>query len=283
MSVRPRLTAAGSFVAALSLAAGVIAAPVADAAGPRTIELKVARDVHIVGSDTVAAGFATFRISTEHREHSIQMLKLRGDYTLRQARSDLDRAFQGKLRAIKRVDTKILWLGGATATPEHDGLFAETLYSGTYILLDVEGAGLTRLHVTDASVGAGAHAVEATVTATTGAKRDNVFRTDPASLPRKGWMLFRNRAAEPHFMLLQQVARSTTRKDIRNFIDSGAQGDPKWIRDGFTQTGTISPDTQIYVHLHLPAGRYLLTCFWPSISEGMPHFFMGMYKLVDLK
>jgi hypothetical protein len=284
MSVRrSRLAVAGCAFAALSLAAGAVAAPVADAAATRTITLKVGKDIHVVGGDTVSSGFATFRITTKHREHPLQMLRLRGDYSFKQAKSDLDKAFGGNVRAVKRVDANVLWVGGGTATPDRDGRFAETLFPGTYIILDEEGPGLTRLHVTDDSVGTGGYAVGATITAASGEKRDNVFRADKEAVPRKGWVLFRNRADEPHFMLLQKVAKSTTRKDVQKFIDSGGQSEPEWIRDGFTQTGAISPDTQIYVHLHLPAGRYLVTCFWPSKSEGMPHFFMGMYNLIDLK
>jgi hypothetical protein len=32
----------------------------------------------------------------------------------------------------------------------------------------------------------------------------------------------------------------------------------------------------------LPAGEYLLACFWPDRFTGMPHFFMGMWKLINL-
>jgi hypothetical protein len=32
----------------------------------------------------------------------------------------------------------------------------------------------------------------------------------------------------------------------------------------------------------LPRGEYLIACFWPDRLTGMPHAFMGMWKLVQL-
>ena len=31
-----------------------------------------------------------------------------------------------------------------------------------------------------------------------------------------------------------------------------------------------------------PRGKYLVACFWPDYITGMPHFFMGMWKLINL-
>ena len=34
----------------------------------------------------------------------------------------------------------------------------------------------------------------------------------------------------------------------------------------------------------LPKGNYVLTCFWPDASMGgMPHAFMGMYRVVKVR
>jgi hypothetical protein len=283
MLPRTRARVMGSAAAAIGLVAGsVVASEPAVAAATRTIT------VHVTGSaitfstgDTVAPGFAIFRVEARHGEHTLQLLRLEDGYTVRQAKQDMGRAFEGHKRAIRRVDNKILWLGGSVATPERVGRFSETLFAGTYVVLDQEHDTLTRLHVTGASVDGGTVAASSVVTAATG-KRDNVFRVPDSTLPHAGWTLFRDRAAEPHFMILQQVARSTTRQDVRRYFASGSQDDPSWIRSAFTSTGVISPDTQIYFHYRLPRGRYLMICFWPSIDTGMPHGLMGMYKLVEL-
>jgi len=48
-------------------------------------------------------------------------------------------------------------------------------------------------------------------------------------------------------------------------------------------SGVVSPNRDQLLTLNLPAGKYLVMCFWPDYFTGMPHFFMGMWKLVTLK
>jgi hypothetical protein len=33
----------------------------------------------------------------------------------------------------------------------------------------------------------------------------------------------------------------------------------------------------------MPAGRYVVACYWPDDDTGMPHAFMGMFKLITLR
>jgi hypothetical protein len=60
-------------------------------------------------------------------------------------------------------------------------------------------------------------------------------------------------------------------------------GNPRWVLKANTSTGTISPNRAETFSYHLPAGKYLLACFWPDDETGMPHILMGMWKLVELK
>jgi hypothetical protein len=280
--LQPKLV--GTAVAVSALVAGtVVASPPAVAGSTRTITVHIRGEAITFSSgDTVAPGFAKFRVVVGQGEHTLQLLRLEAGYTVRQAKRDIGKAFGGDTDAIRRVDRRIMWLGGAVATGQRDGRFAETLYSGDYLVLDQDHNGLSRLHVSGASTGTGAVAATSTVTAAT-SNRDNVFHVPGATMPHAGWTLFRNRAAEPHFMILQPVARDTTRKDVRRYFASNSQDDPPWLRDAFTSTGVISPDTQQYFHYRLPRGRYLMICFWPSIETGAPHGVMGMYRLVDLR
>ena len=45
----------------------------------------------------------------------------------------------------------------------------------------------------------------------------------------------------------------------------------------------ISPGVVVAVKGPVAPGRYLLTCFVPSESDGMPHAVMGMWKLVTVE
>jgi len=44
----------------------------------------------------------------------------------------------------------------------------------------------------------------------------------------------------------------------------------------------ISPGHTMVWKYALPKGKYIIMCFWPSKTDGMPHFSMGMYKLFHL-
>jgi hypothetical protein len=47
-------------------------------------------------------------------------------------------------------------------------------------------------------------------------------------------------------------------------------------------TGVLSPGKSQLFSYHLPAGKYFIACFWPDYFTGMPHFLMGMWKLVTI-
>ena len=65
-------------------------------------------------------------------------------------------------------------------------------------------------------------------------------------------------------------------------------GGPIWLlvlQCAFANTavGVISPKYGETFHYSLPAGKYLIRCYWPDDDTGMPHAFMGMWKLIWLK
>jgi hypothetical protein len=45
----------------------------------------------------------------------------------------------------------------------------------------------------------------------------------------------------------------------------------------------ISPGHTIVWKYHAPKGRYLALCFYPDKDTGVPHAFMGMFALLNLK
>jgi hypothetical protein len=109
------------------------------------------------------------------------------------------------------------------------------------------------------------------------------FDTKPAAIPASGWTRVSNQSDQPHFVSLQHVKANTTGAMVRKFIRSGGQGNPTWLARGVADSGVVSPGRYQYLRYHLPAGKYLLACFWPDKDTGMPHFFMGMWKLVELR
>ena len=101
-------------------------------------------------------------------------------------------------------------------------------------------------------------------------------------LPASGTVKFANQADQPHFLVLQRVKSSTTSKQVRKFVKSGAQSNPTWALKATAESGVVSPGKSQLFDYDLPAGKYFLACFWPDYFTGMPHFLMGMWKLVTL-
>ena len=49
------------------------------------------------------------------------------------------------------------------------------------------------------------------------------------------------------------------------------------------ETGTLSPGRSMTVDYDLPAGQYVVMCFFPDPKMGgMPHSLMGMLRMIHL-
>lgn len=155
------------------------------------------------------------------------------------------------------------------------------LPAGRYLVVDQDGPASTRLTVAG-KTRTGSLPVEATVTGTSTHRW-----LSPKTLPANGWIRLRNTSDEAHVLVVQKVKRSTTNAQVRRFIHravtSGAHTAPPWQLKPSTDSGLFSRRTNVDLHLDLPDGKYLVMCFWPSKDTGMPHFAMGMWKLVNLR
>jgi hypothetical protein len=278
MTVAKRGIAAIAAVVSAAGLATVASAP-AGAAGP-AIKAEVvrmsARSIH-VSSKSIHAGTVEFTVlSTDQHVHQLQVFRLHKGYSLRQAGSDLPKAFRGNVKAIRRVDHRITFRGGAAARPHKPGAFALDLAAGRYTLFDVDGNAIAslRVHGKASSHPTVPHQGQIT-TFTYG------FGVD-GKLAAKGSVRLRDVSDQPHFVQIQRVKESTTRRQVSRFVRSGGRGKPSWMLHGGTGTGVMSPNRHQVVSYDLPAGKYLLACFWPDDETGMPHFFMGMWKLVHL-
>ena len=77
------------------------------------------------------------------------------------------------------------------------------------------------------------------------------------------------------------VKPSTTPAMVRKALQSN--GNPKFFTGQSLSFDVISPGVTVAIKGPVDAGRYLLDCFIPSETDGMPHALMGMWKLVDVK
>jgi hypothetical protein len=231
------------------------------------------------GGSTLQAGTSVFDVTSKGKSHTLQIIELHKGYSIARFKKDIRKGVErgSNVHSIRRLDHKVTWLGGTSAPTGKTREFATTLAAGKYIAFDQNGPAHTKLKVT----GSGASGAVPTDATATGTSKDRWKA--PKTLPADGWVRLRNTSDESHFFALQGVKESTTRKDVRDYIKAGAQGAPKWIKGTHVDSGVFSHRTNVAIHVHLPAGKYLLACFWPSKDNGMPHFAMGMWKLVHLK
>lgn len=106
-----------------------------------------------------------------------------------------------------------------------------------------------------------------------------------SQLPAKGRFQFKNKRSTgvPHFVVLQHVAEGTTTDQVLEFLQSGEQGQPTWGLAGGMETGSLSPGHSMTVDYDLPAGQYVVMCFFPDPKMGgMPHALMGMLEMIHL-
>jgi hypothetical protein len=278
MRLRP-LVAATTATTLLAAGAALLAPSAASAAAPLptlTVTMTAKKITTSTGS-SMHAGRVIIKAVAVGGERDLQLMKLTPGYTLAQADKDINQLFFGKVAVVKRVDSKIRFLGGTAAVPGTPGMFAETLYAGTYVLADSNSAVRSVLHVTGTPPRRGWVAQTSTITGT-GADRWSM----PSSIPHAGWTLFRDTADEPHFIVMLQVKPGTTARQLGSYLASGSGDAPPFALPAQASSGVISGGNQILWHYSLPRGTYAILCFWPSDETGMPHANMGMYKIITL-
>jgi hypothetical protein len=84
-------------------------------------------------------------------------------------------------------------------------------------------------------------------------------------------------------VILQQVAEGTTTDQVLEFLQSEEGPPPSWVLPASMETGTLSPGRSMTVDYDLPAGQYVVLCFFPDPEMGgMPHALMGMLRMITL-
>ncbi|HVU62095.1 MAG TPA: hypothetical protein VHD58_10650 [Mycobacteriales bacterium] len=245
------------------------------------IHAKVTKQTVKLDRDSVRAGRVTFEVTAPKGDHTLQVAQLHDGYTPDQLGPDADAGLEkGDLDAIQRLDTNVTWLGGVEVRRGKAGEFTVLLKkAGEYFIADQNGNGAAVLTVKGTAVKRQSAALDGTFAAVDGSRWDA-----PKSVQHNGWIRLKNTSDQPHFMVLNEVKKSTTKKDVKAYFSSGAEGEPAFGLKHYASSGVFSPGANVTFHLqHVPAGKYLLMCFWPDKETGMPHAAMGMWRLVTLK
>lgn len=275
--MRRSVVAGTALAVALSGSAVVAVSPATAAPTTPTITVHMTKHKVALSRTSVQAGTIKFRaISGDHRFHQMQVARLHGGYTLRDAERDLGKAFSGDVKAVRRVDHHVAFRGGAPAHRSgYPGQVSIDLTAGHYYVLDQDGQGLASLTVRGKEGAQPAVPHRGMITA-------NTYGFQVTPLPASGWLKVRNISDQPHFIEMTRVKESTTRRQVARTAHHPSNRKPSWLLRAGTDSSVISPYRHEVLHYRLPAGKYLVACFWPDDDTGMPHFYMGMWKLVHV-
>lgn len=95
------------------------------------------------------------------------------------------------------------------------------------------------------------------------------------------WLRFTNSSHEIHFLNMAGVKPSVTDAMVRRSFTSDSE--PKWYTGESVVFDVVSPGVSVAIKGPVTPGKYLVDCFMPSEVDGMPHAFMGMWKLVTVE
>jgi hypothetical protein len=268
---------AGLFTGAVSTAN----ASSTSAAATQTVEVFIKRDHTVVMPTEIRPGVSKFVISSR-RAAGFQLAQAAEGYTKAEAIRDINAAFtKNNMKALRRFEANLTLLGGMPSTREKTATMSVNLDAGTYWAFDsmpqnLDPATVLSFEVAGESVGGtlSGHLIRSTGEHTWG-------KASPR-IPTRGRVLFQNTSDVPHFIAIAKLAKGKTMKDFRAWVEELKKGNETPPPVNFRislDTGVISGGESMALKYRLPAGRYVMTCWWPdSDMGGMPHALMGMYR-----
>jgi flagellar hook-length control protein FliK len=254
----------------------------ARAAAAPVVTIKANKGSLKLSSDKIKPGKTMFKVVRGTANGSIQLLRLKSGYTIADLAADIGPLMAGDVPTVQRVDANVVFYGGipipaSGARPNMWGTDIDK--AGTYYVINLKRSTLATIKAK------GAHQTRSLPSADgkLGMKGSMTFNA-PASNPHRGWMKTTNNAIQPHFVNLSQVKKSTTDADVQAWL-AAPSGPPTFFKPGGGEADTevVSPGHTIVWKYHVPKGKYLSLCFYPDKDTGVPHAFMGMYALMNMK
>jgi len=274
-----------ALVALAATALGPVQAASAAAALPvLSVHSGSAGGFTVSGATSRRAGRVVLNFTNSNAHGSdVQLLKLLHGTSMAKVIRDIQAQEGMGAAASTRALTRETHLFGGTGlqAPGQSAQVTETLYSGTYYLLDIAAVfahktpTVKALHVYG-SPAPRAFPSTAGLISLTSADRF----VSPRHLPA-GNLLIRNVADTLHFVIFAPVRTGTTDSDITNLFN-GTSHDAPFTGPGVSME-VLSPGTQaLFRSSSLKKGTYDLECFIADDVTGMPHALMGMHRIVTI-
>ena len=248
----------------------------ARAAMPHLTALLTKKTIVVRGADDLRAG----RVHLDVRGRGIvEFATFKAGYDVAEFTADVNRfGAKNDVKALKRAVKNTTIIGGLSGGGSGTIVFPKP---GAYTPFSIGGRGV----VTGKTLVVDGPKRSSKTPSTDGSI---IGKNGPAwggasQLPAKGRFQFKNKADEPHFVVLQQVTEGTTTDQVLSYLQSGDEAPPPWGLQAGMETGTLSPGRSMTVDYDLPAGQYVVMCFFPDPKMGgMPHSLMGMLRMIHL-
>lgn len=278
----------GAALASVVLVASVAGSAVTAEAAPtkskaaEPIAVSIDAKRRITMPATAQPGVNEFHV-TSAKSSGFQLASLDEDYTTDEAEADIKAGLErGKVSALRRFERNVTLVGGVSSVPDRTATFWVDLEPGSYVALDTEGrtnaAKWVPLTVSGLDTGASMPSGSRIK-----AVRDATWAKRPASMPRKGTLTFKNRSTSNHFVIMAKMNKGATLADVKEFLMTEEGRPPVDFRASII-SAAISPGHDLAFNYKLPAGTYVVLCFWPDADmRGMPHALMGMVRTIKLR
>jgi uncharacterized cupredoxin-like copper-binding protein len=251
------------------------------AAAPATANVVTitATDFAFQAPATIPAGLTTINLVNRGPElHHVQLVKLAEGHTV-----------QELMEAVKHDGPPPPWVSfvGGPNTPVPGGQAQATLdlAPGSYAIvcfipstdgvLHVAKGMVKPLTVTPASSRARAAAPDARITL-----RDYAYEITPEIAAGKRTIRVENEAAQPHELILVQLAPGKSAADMLAWIGK-MQGPPPGAPVGGTTF--LSQGVSNDVTVDFQPGEYALLCMVPDARDGKPHVAHGMVRQITVR
>ena len=270
--------AATTGAAAATTAAAAATTAAAGAAAPTEVKIGMAEYSYSDVPATVAGGLVTVTATNNGKEeHQATLLRLNDGVTLQQALGDFAADPNKGFADIQ------LFGGPNSVAPGASVSATADLPAGNYAFVCLipgsdgiphAAKGMLAPFTVSAPGGTAAPAPQSDGQIVT--KEYNF--TLPQGFSGNGTFDISNQGEQNHEMAVYAVAPGSTTADVQAFLASTEPpaGPPPIIPSG--GISAAAPGSDIFVHLDLKAGDYVMVCFLPDTKSGAPHFSLGMIQ-----
>ena len=277
-----------ALVAAATVTTAATAGPAQSAASTAPVAVSISSTRVITMPASIQPGVTVFKVATANKRGSaFQVVQTAAGYSAADAARDIDKGLDGgNVKAIKRFEANVTLLGGMAVEKGTPGKLVVDLQPGDYWALDTNTNDPDKFFPFSVA-GADTGNVMPEAGATLRAVQDTTWANNPASIPNKGLMTFKNKASQNHFIVMAKLKKGMTYQDFKKWFASSMDGPPSGpspVNFGIgMDSGVVSPGYSATFKYNLPKGDYVMLCFWPDASMGgMPHAFMGMHRGITL-